>query len=169
MRGNQRSSDDDEVLTLGELIQAKRGGRSFRDLEAACDGVIKSQRWEHMAKDTRVAGFPRPQTIAAIAEVLNVDAQTVILSTAKTLGMPVRRHGSLLATLLPPDADDLTLEQRNAVLAVVAAMNQVAKPARARPEFAEQDPGTVTAVSASDAGHVWKGQPPDKAAPRKRG
>jgi len=158
---NRHVHDDDEVLTLGELIQEKRGSRSFRDLEAASDGIVKAQRWEHLAKDVRVDGFPRPQTIAAIAEVLNVDVQAVILSTAKTLGMPVRRHGSLLATLLPPDADDLTLEQRNAVLAVVATMNQVAKPARARlVPPANRRPGTAADASGSGGSHVWEGDEP---------
>lgn len=126
MPASSSPADHSQVLTLGELILDRRGGRTYRQLEADSDGVVKSQRWEHMANNVRVDGFPRPQTIEAIAKVLDVDVQAVILSTAKTLGLPVRRQPSLLATLLPPDTDNLTLEQRNAVIMVIQAMRSAA-------------------------------------------
>lgn len=57
-----------------------------------------------------------------MADALEVDVAAVLLATAKSLGLDVQRRQSELAAMLPSTADQLTSEQRDAVLAVVRAM-----------------------------------------------
>lgn len=108
-------------MTLGELIAATKGSRSYHDLERDCAGTLKAARWQQIA--TRpLRAFPDPDSLAAIARSLRVPHRTVILAAATSLGLHTNQDGPLLADLLPPGADRLDDTGIAAVLAVVNAL-----------------------------------------------
>ncbi|WP_328439209.1 hypothetical protein [Nocardia puris] len=129
---------------LADLIQARRAERgwSYRTLSARADHVVSAQRWQQLGTDVRIKEFPEPATIRAMADALEVDVTSVVLATAASIGLPVTRRQSELAAMLPGNADDLTAEQRDAVLAVIRAM---APPAL-------HDAGKVSSALQSPAG-----------------
>lgn len=111
--------------TLADLIQRRKAARgwSYREIAARGNDVISAQRWQQLGTGVRLREFPEPSTLAGMADALEVDVSAVLLATAKSLGLDVRRHQSELATMLPSSAGELTPDQRDAVLAVVKAMN----------------------------------------------
>lgn len=110
------------VPTLAELIADRKHDRglSYGELAALTDDVISRQRFQQLGTSTRLKEFPEPSTLAAIAKALNVDAALVVLATARSIGLDVQTGTeSDLAMLLPASARRLTIDQRNALLAVV--------------------------------------------------
>lgn len=107
----------EDVLNLRELIQTHMGrtGDSMRALGER-SGIA------HQTLGTWSAGtiktFPDPETIQAFANATSFNVQTVVLAAARTLGLSVRDSDSLLAQSLPPGADKLTPEDRDAIVAV---------------------------------------------------
>lgn len=84
--------------------------------------MFSAQRWQQLGTGVRIKEFPEPATIQAMADALEVDVASVVLAAAASIGLPVERRQSELAAMLPSNADDLTEEQRDAVLAVIRAM-----------------------------------------------
>lgn len=124
MRGSEPASQSHSVPTLADLIQARRAERgwSYRILADRADHVFSAQRWQQLGTGVRIKEFPEPATIQAMADALEVDVASVVLAAAASIGLPVERRQSELAAMLPSNADDLTEEQRDAVLAVIRAM-----------------------------------------------
>lgn len=110
--------------SLGALITARRKALSltYEGLAERSDGKLTKQRWQQLGTDTRVNKFPEPRTLELIADTIGVGVDRVILATAVTLGVKIPSDRSTFATLLPPNADELTQEQRDAVIAVIRAM-----------------------------------------------
>ncbi|EOM77649.1 helix-turn-helix domain-containing protein [Rhodococcus rhodnii] len=110
--------------TLADLIAARKAERgwSYQQLADRVEGAISRQRWQQLGTGVRIKEFPEPATIQAIADALEVDVTLVVLAVARSIGFSVRRQESALAAMLPPGADQLTEEQRDAVLAVVRVM-----------------------------------------------
>lgn len=128
--------------SLGALITARRKALSltYDGLVERAGNALSRQRWQQLGTDTRVNEFPEPKTLQLIADTIDVSVDRVILATAVTLGVDIPDHRSTFATLLPPNADQLTDEQRDAVLAVIRAM----RPSQSRP--AQPPPVTPHAV-----------------------
>lgn len=124
MRGSEPASQSQSVPTIADLIQARRAERgwSYRTLADRADHVFSAQRWQQLGTGVRIKEFPEPATIQAMADALEVDVASVVLAAAASIGLPVERRQSELAAMLPSNADDLTEEQRDAVLAVIRAM-----------------------------------------------
>jgi hypothetical protein len=112
------------VPTLADLISARKSDRgwSYQQLAGRANDVVSRQRWQQLGTGVRIKEFPEPTTIQAIADALEVDVTLVVLSVARSIGFEVRTQDSSLAAMLPPGADELNEEQRDAVLAVVRAM-----------------------------------------------
>ena len=112
------------VPTLADLISARKTERgwSYQQLADRAHGAVSRQRWQQLGTGVRIKEFPEPATIQAIADALEVDVTLVVLGVARSIGFAVRTQDSSLAAMLPPGADLLNDEQRNAVLAVVRAM-----------------------------------------------
>ncbi|WP_043778173.1 helix-turn-helix transcriptional regulator [Rhodococcus sp. JVH1] len=110
--------------TLADLISARKSERgwSYQQLAGRANDVVSRQRWQQLGTGVRIKEFPEPTTIQAIADALEVDVTLVVLSVARSIGFAVRTQDSSLAAMLPPGADELNEEQRDAVLAVVRAM-----------------------------------------------
>ena len=117
------TSDGGRVLTLQELIQARRDERgwSFADLENRAGHRISRGRWQQLATNVRMRAFPERDNIPVLASVLEVDETTVVLAAAKSLGLDVRWRGPDLAALMPAGTDQLSEPVRDAILAVIRA------------------------------------------------
>lgn len=118
--------DDSGVPTLAQLIADRKTqrGLSYGDLESRAGFVISRQRWQQLGTNLRVKEFPEPATLEAMAAALEVDVALIVLATARSIGLPVESGAqSDLARMLPSSARHLTVEQRDAVLAVVRAMS----------------------------------------------
>lgn len=124
LRTKKGAVDALSVPTLADLIQARKTARgwSYREIAARGNDVISAQRWQQLGTGVRLKEFPEPTTVSAMADALEVDVAAVLLATAKSLGLDVQRRQSELAAMLPSAADQLTPDQRDAVLAVVRAM-----------------------------------------------
>lgn len=112
------------VPTLADLISARKADRgwSYQQLADRAHGTVSRQRWQQLGTGVRIKEFPEPATIQAIADALEVDVTLIVLGVARSIGFAVRTQDSSLAAMLPPGADQLNDEQRDAVLAVVRAM-----------------------------------------------
>lgn len=123
MTAKDPTGDGGAVLTLQELIQARRDERgwSYADLEVRADHKITRGRWQQLATHVRMKAFPERDNIPIIAAVLEVDETTVVLAAAKSLGLDVRWRGPDLAQLMPAGTDQLSEAVRDAILAVIRA------------------------------------------------
>lgn len=118
-------ADDSGVPTLAQLITEQKDlyGYSYAELAARTDHVISRQRWQQLGTGVRLHEFPEPATLAAISAALGVNVSHVLLATARTIGLPVEIDGtSDLARMMPYSARKLTVDQRNAILAVVRSI-----------------------------------------------
>lgn len=83
--------------------------------------------------------FPKQaRTVEALASLLEVPVATIVLSFASSLGLAVHGSSPILAVSLPPGTDNLTPEDRDAILAVTRQL--VAARRHALPEV---EPGTL--------------------------
>lgn len=117
------TSDGGRVLTLQELINARRDERgwSYNDLEVRSDHKITRGRWQQLGAHVRMRAFPERDNIPIIAAALEVDQTTVVLAVAASLGLDVRWRGPNLAQLMPAGTDQLSAPVRDAILAVIRA------------------------------------------------
>lgn len=99
----------------------KTRGWSYRTLAERSNGIVSHQRWQQLGTAERLKEFPEPRTITAMAEALDVDVTTVVLALGKTIGLDVRPSPAA-SDLLPPEADLLTAEQREAIRVLIKAM-----------------------------------------------
>jgi transcriptional regulator with XRE-family HTH domain len=152
--------------SLGALITARRKALSltYDGLADRSGGALSKQRWQQLGTDTRVNEFPEPRTLQLIADTIGVGVDRVILATAVTLGVDIPTQRSTFATLLPPNADDLTEEQRDAVIAVIRAMQPTKADAAdaeihaLRPDIAGDTPPAITDAARTAPDHYKLGQ-----------
>lgn len=111
------------MLTLQQLIRARMDERgwSYADLERRSDERLTKGRWQQLGSGARQKSFPEPASVRIIAEVLEVDVTTVVLSAAQSLGLDARRRGPDLAQLLPTGTDRLSERMRDAILTIIRA------------------------------------------------
>lgn len=117
------TSDGGGVLTLRDLITARidERGWSYPDLERRSGGHLTKSRWQQLATGVRVAEFPKPASLMAMADALEVDITAVILATARSLDLPVSSRGPDLAQLLPAGTDRLSARMRDSILTMIRA------------------------------------------------
>lgn len=113
-----------EVPELADLISHVKTTRgwSYQTLADRTEGVLTRQRWQQLGTTVRIKEFPEPETLSAIADALQVNITSVVLAAAKTIGLPVTRELSALATLLPVGTERLADYQRDAIVGVIKAM-----------------------------------------------
>ena len=124
------TSADDPVLPLDVLIRSRmrERGWSYSDLERASGRALTRGRWQQLGSGLRQRKFPDPESLTAIAQVLEIDITSVVLAAARTLGLDVRRPGTGLSQLLPAEAAHLSARMRDAVLALIRAAVSDAAP-----------------------------------------
>lgn len=130
-------ADNSSVPTLANLITNRKRDRglSYAELAAKTDYVVTRQRFQQLATSVRMKEFPEPATLAAIAAALEVDVALVVLATAESIGLSVDMGmSSELALMLPASAKRLTIDQRNALLALVRSIVAVDPVAGNEPE-----------------------------------
>lgn len=121
---NNRESGWDEQLTLQDLITTLKGDRSYRELETASGGVVKSQRWNQLANGQRVTEFPGPETLNAIGAALPCDPEVLLLAVARTVGYELGQRYSRFADMLPPSIDDMSEASKSALLTMARALSE---------------------------------------------
>jgi hypothetical protein len=113
----------EDVLTLQQLIRARMDERgwTYADLERRSEERLTKGRWQQLGSGARQKSFPEPASVRIMADVLEVDVTTVILSAAQSLGLDARRRGPDLAQLLPTGTDRLSERMRDAILTIIRA------------------------------------------------
>ncbi|WP_181778964.1 hypothetical protein [Pseudonocardia pini] len=133
------------MATLQVLIGTRMAERewSYSDLERRSRGALTKGRWQQLAKGVDLRRLPAPDSIMVIAEVLEVEPTTVLLAAAASVGIPVRRTGSILAHLLPTGTEMLSQRTQDAVLNMLRAVVSDAVDAQRRIDEAEgrSEPG----------------------------
>lgn len=120
-----------------------RTGDSYDEMARKIDYAIKPARLHQLVRETP-RNFPEPRTVEALASLLQVPVATIVLALASSLGIAVEGTSSRLAQIIPPGTDELTPEDREAVVAVirqlVAARSSI-PPEPPEPNFSKPVPG----------------------------
>jgi hypothetical protein len=124
------------VSSLAQLIRSRmqEHGWSYRDLELRSDHALTRGRWQQLGSGTPQKKFPEPATLAAIAEVLQVEITLVVLAAGRAVGLDTRLPDTDLARLLPPGTELLTERMRNAILTMIRAAVTDARTGQIDPE-----------------------------------
>jgi hypothetical protein len=118
------TGDGDTVLPLHQLIQMRRDERgwSYDQLAHRSNGKLTKSRWQQLGTQVRMKEFPERATLKLMADVLEMDETTIVLSVASSLGIDVRlRGGPMFAQLLPAGTDLLDARMRDAILGIIRA------------------------------------------------
>lgn len=109
-----------EDLTLGQLIDARRGNRSYEELARDCGGAPGAKRLQQLAKKP-VRNFPDPDSIRALALGLGASVTTVVMACARSLGLTVNT-GDDPTSLVIGQAAQLPAGATDAIVAVAREM-----------------------------------------------
>ena len=111
-----------QVPTIAELVRQKLAtGFTLRQLEERSGGSVPYQTFGKISKG-EVRGWPKSrEVIEGTASALGVDPREVVLSYATQFDIDVSEDRSLLASMLPASAAGLTIEQAQAVAALIQA------------------------------------------------
>ncbi|HEX8094751.1 hypothetical protein [Jatrophihabitans sp.] len=117
--------------TIAELVRQKLAtGLTLRQLEERSGGSVPYQTFGKISKGD-VKGWPKSrEVIEGTAHALGVDPREVVLSYATQFDIDVSEDRSLLASMLPASTGDLTIEQAQAVAALLRAFTAPAAGAR---------------------------------------
>ena len=120
-----------QVPTIAELVRQKLAtGLTLRQLEERSGGSVPYQTFGKISKGD-VKGWPKSrEVIEGTAHALGIDAREVVLSYATQFDIDVSEDRSLLASMLPASTGDLTIEQAQAVAALIRAFTTPAPVAR---------------------------------------
>lgn len=119
-----RRDDSSAVPTIAELISSYRdrmGTPSYEVMSRKVRNEILPGRL-HQLHTTKPKSFAEARTMEALAELLEVPVATIVLAYASSLGIAVRDSSPELARTLPSGTDKLTVEDRDAIRAVVKAL-----------------------------------------------
>lgn len=101
--------------TLAELINTKRGDRTYARLSRDCGGAPTDKRLQSMVSRPMKA-FPDADTIKGLAIGLRVNAADVILASARSLGLNVEASDTVGLTI--PGAGALPESAKEAIIGV---------------------------------------------------
>jgi hypothetical protein len=131
-------SDPREPL-LADLINDRKGTRSYADLERDTGGTITRGRFQQLATVRKQSKFPDPSTLRGIVMATNLPMREVVLAAARSVGLSVPPEDPTIlmiagAGALPDDQKEILL---NLARDLIRA-NQVGR--RAKRETPEDDP-----------------------------
>ncbi|MEO6502703.1 MAG: hypothetical protein ABIQ09_12405 [Jatrophihabitantaceae bacterium] len=111
-----------QVPTIADLVRQKLAtGFTLRQLEQRSGGSVPYQTFGKISKGD-VKGWPKSrEVIEGTASALGVDPREVVLSYATQFDIDVSEDRSLLASMLPASTTTLTIEQAQAVAALIHA------------------------------------------------
>jgi hypothetical protein len=138
-------------------------GWSYAQLSHRSGGKLTKSRWQQLGTQTRMKEFPELATVKILADVLEVDETSIVLSVAASLGIDVRLRGPMLAQLLPAGTDLLSDRVRDAILSLIRAAV-----AEAAAHADETDAGVNTAHAESETYEWSKTARADSGAPNAR-
>jgi transcriptional regulator with XRE-family HTH domain len=114
---------DPDESSLADLIRRRMSERgwSYADLERESGRALSRGRWQQLGSGAPQRKFPDPASLQIIAGVLEVDITTVVLASARTVGLDAHTRGSDLASRLPAGTDQLSEHMRDAILTLIRA------------------------------------------------
>lgn len=80
---------DSTALTLGQLIQARRSGRSYERLAQDSGHRPKLSAWQQWGKGDARTLLPEPDSIRGMALALGVSHTEVLMAAARSVGLTV--------------------------------------------------------------------------------
>jgi len=116
--------DSSAVPTIAELITAYRdrtGTPSYEVMARKVRSELQPNRL-HQLHTATPKSFAEARTMELLAELLEVPVATIVLAYASSLGIPVKDSSTELARTLPPGTEKLTLEDRDAIRAIIKAL-----------------------------------------------
>ncbi|MEO6501781.1 MAG: hypothetical protein ABIQ09_07695 [Jatrophihabitantaceae bacterium] len=133
--------------TIADLVRQKLAtGFTLRQLEQRSGGSVPYQTFGKISKGD-VKGWPKSrEVIEGTASALGVDPREVVLSYATQFDIDVSEDRSLLASMLPASTTTLTIEQAQAVAALIHAFTTPA----ATPTPARLAPMDITAFTTAE-------------------
>jgi len=115
------------VPTIAELIAAQRDttGYSYRqmaDRAAAAGHALRHQTLQQLATSPP-KGWPKTaETFRAIAHAVGVSERAVVLAFARSFGLDVAGHDSLLETMLPAGTATIAPEIQASIAGLVSSI-----------------------------------------------
>lgn len=101
-------------MNLSQLILTQKQGRTYAQLERDCGGYPSSKRLQQLATQKQ-KNFQDPDTIKALAKGLRVTEVAVVLASAESLGLNVRRATPKVLDYLPAGVNELDEDQLFAI------------------------------------------------------
>lgn len=144
------SADAHAVPTLRDLIQRHidRSGDSQRQLGER-SGIRHQTLSNWMAGD--IAEFPDPERLRRFAAYTGYSERTVVLAAAATIGLRVAEVGGRLVNSLPPGTDSLSVEDVEAIRAIVRQLVDARRTAEPpRPDLSKVEGLRLAENNASD-------------------
>jgi hypothetical protein len=109
------------TTTLQDLINTRRGQRTYEQLSQDCGGHPSAGRLQQMATKPQQS-FPNPETLRGLAAGLRVNPIIVLSAFAASFGIEGEDGQPSLVSMLPPGVRELTEGQVNTVLTVIQQM-----------------------------------------------
>lgn len=118
-----KDADPAHVPSIAALLNQYRDrtGASYEDMERSLDRAITRGRLQQLATKPP-DGFPKPDSVRHLAELLNVSITAILEAFAVSLGLDVEQRRPLLAITLPPGTDNLTSQDVAAVRAIIGQL-----------------------------------------------
>lgn len=120
--------------TLAELINTKRGDRTYAKLSRDCGGAPTDKRLQSMVSRPMKA-FPDADTIKGLAIGLRVNAADVILASARSLGLNVEASDTVGLNI--PGAGALPDSAKEAIIGVAMELLKIHNTTGAQKAFTE--------------------------------
>lgn len=120
--------------TLAELILAQKGSRTYRTLSKDCGGIPTDSRLNALVKSP-IKNFPDVDTIRGLSIGLRVNISDIILSSARSLDLPVGSFEP--GTLKIPGAGHLPATAKEALTAAAFEMLKIQQQATLKRDFTE--------------------------------
>jgi hypothetical protein len=138
---------------LADLINDRKGTRSFEDMAKDTGGAVTRGRFQQLATVRQQSQFPTPATLRGVVAATNLPMREVVLAAARSVGLQVPPDDPTVLAIagagsLPADQKELLL---NLARDLIRA-NQAGRRARGG-DPAEEDPPeaprlAVTGISA---------------------
>lgn len=114
--------DSRAMPTISDLLNAYRDrtGHSYDEMARRTNDEMRGSRIQQLTVNKpAVKAFPDARTVELLSQLLEVPIATTVLAFASSLGLSVRDSAPTLAQILPPGTDNLTPQDRDAILAVI--------------------------------------------------
>lgn len=109
------------TTNLQDLINTRRGQRTYEQLSFDCGGHPSAGRLQQMATKPQQS-FPNPETLRGLSTGLRVNSIVILGAFAASFGLDGDAMTPPLVSMLPPGANALDDSQVNTILTVVQQM-----------------------------------------------